>query len=98
MSVGISANEQLFARRQSQYYLDLAEYVKNELMTRPEFFPPFRTKQRYKKELYRYRMSVAENKRQKVWLTVKNLDTAFWFFLFDPSRAFKKLKILLHIK
>ena len=94
-SVGISANEQFFAKRQSQYFLDLANYVKNELLTRPEYFSPFKTKQRYKKELYRYEMSVAGSKREKILLTMKNVGTAFWFLVLNPDRAAEKIKILL---
>ena len=94
-SVGVSANEQFFAKKQSKYFLDLANYVKNELMTRPEYFPPFRTKQKYKRELFRYRMSVADSKKEKILLALKNIDTAFWFIVLAPSRAWEKIKRLV---
>lgn len=97
-SVGISSNDQLFVSKQSQYYLDLANYVKYELLTRPEYFPHFRTKQRYKKELYRYEMSVAKTKGKKILLTIKNIDTAFWFFFFNTNRAKEKIRILFSKK
>lgn len=97
-SVGISANEQFFSKRQSQYFLDLANYVKNELLTRPEYFSPFKTKQRYKKELYRYEMSIVTSKKDKLLLTLKNLDTAFWFIVLNPNRAKEKIDTLIKRK
>ncbi|MDO4846078.1 MAG: glycosyltransferase family 2 protein [Oscillospiraceae bacterium] len=91
-SVGVSANEQFFAKKQSKYFLDLVNYVKNELMTRPEYFPPFRTKQRYKREWFRYRMSVAESQKEKLLLAIQNVGTAFWFVILNPSRAWDKVR------
>ena len=93
-SVGVSANEQFFAKKQSQHFLDLVNYTKDILLTHPEYFPPFRTKQRYKVELFRYQMSVASGKKEKLLLSLKNVGTAFWFVIFNPSRAGEKIRRL----
>lgn len=93
--VGISANNELFSTRRQQYYLDLMNYVKNDLMSHPELFSPFKTKWKYRTEKFRYEMSVTTDKRQKIKLIFRNLDTAFWFVILNPDRAIHKIKLLV---
>ena len=91
--VGISANTELFSARRSQYYLDLANYVKNELLSRPQIFPHFKTKYRYKSEMFRYKMSIAKTKKERIMVCITNIDTVFFFGILRPGAMIQKIKI-----
>ena len=96
--VGISANNELFSNKRQQYYLDLTNYVKNELLSRPHIFSPFKTKWRYRTEKFRYEMSIAKDKKQKIKVLLKNIDTIIMFWILRPQTMLKKIKILFRVK
>lgn len=90
-SVGISSNVQLISKNQSQYYLDLANYVKNEKLSRPDVFPHFESMMQYKKEMYRYKMSCEESSLQRLLLTLKNIDALLWYIFSNPKRIIERV-------
>lgn len=95
-NVGISSNESFFSNKKSQYYLDLANFIKYEKITRPEIFPKFTSAMQYKKEMYRYRMSITNNKIYRVLLTVINIDSLLWYIFSFPDRIIDSVLKLLN--
>lgn len=94
-SVGVSSNQTVFSKRQIRYYEDVIHCIEREYAPYPEIFNAGDVRRRLKITRYRRDMCLAENRREKLQLTLKNAGALIAYIGSNPAKGWEKIKSVL---